>query len=118
MPYILPQEHGNHTATRWLALSDGHLGVLMQPYGEPGEFSVSHFRAGDLYRARHTVELVASAETFVCLDHFNRGLGTGACGPDTRPEHLLGAGRHQFAWQITPYRCADTDPATLARNPG
>jgi beta-galactosidase len=118
IPYVLPQAHGNHTATRWLALDDAHVGVVMQPLGQPGEFSVSHFHASDLFRARHTADLVPRAETFVCLDHFNRGVGTGACGPDTRPEHRLGAGRHQFGWQITPYRCEDIDPGMLARNFG
>jgi beta-galactosidase len=116
VPYVVPQEHGNHTATRWLALEDGHVGILMQPLAKPSEFSVSHFHASDLFQARHTADLVPRAETFVCLDHFNRGVGTGACGPDTRPEHTLGVGRHQFGWQVTPYRCEDIDPGMLARN--
>lgn len=114
VPYVTPQEHGNHTDVRWLALTDGTLGLLMQP-DAPSQFSVSHFTADDLYAARHTVDLVRRDEIDVHLDHLNRGIGTGACGPDTLPQYRIGAGTYRFAWRLRGYRCAERQPDELAR---
>jgi len=114
VPYVTPQEHGNHTDVRWLALTDGTLGLLFQP-DEPAQFSVSHFTAGDLYAARHTVDLTRRDDIDVHLDHLNRGVGTGACGPDTLPQYRIGAGTYRFAWRMRAYRCAERQPDELAR---
>ena len=114
VPYILPQEHGNHTDVRWLALDDGRIGLLCRPAG-PGEFSVSRFRHEDLYRARHTCELCPRDEIRLNLDYKNRGVGTGACGPDTLPVYRIAAGEHTFGWCLRAYGCAEDDPAALAR---
>ena len=56
VPYVTPQEHGNHTDVRWFALADANAGLLFQP-DEPAQFSVSHFTMDDMYAARHTVDL-------------------------------------------------------------
>ena len=114
VPYVTPQEHGNHTDVRWLALTDGVLGLLFQP-DAAAQFSVSHFTADDLYAARHTVDLTRRDEIDVHLDHLNRGVGTGACGPDTLPQYRIGPGVHRFAWRIRGYRCAERQPDELAR---
>ena len=50
VPYVTPQEHGNHTAVRWFALDDGVTGLLLQPHAL-AQFSVSHFTADDMYAA-------------------------------------------------------------------
>ena len=48
VPYVMPQEHGGHTDTRWFALHDG-AGHGLQIIGEtPFHFSASHFSAADL----------------------------------------------------------------------
>ena len=85
VPYVVPQEHGHHTETRWLSLAteDG-VGVLVagaKPFG----FSASQYRAEDLSAALHTPDLVARGETELHLDAAHRGLGTASCGPDTLP---------------------------------
>ncbi len=114
VPYVTPQEHGNHTDVRWFALADEMVGLLFQP-DEPAQFSVSHFTIADLYSARHSVDLVRRDEIDVHLDYRNRGLGTGACGPDTLPQYCIGAGRYQFAWRLRAYRCDAAQPESLAR---
>ncbi len=103
VPYVTPQEHGNHTDVRWFALADDAVGVLFQP-DEPAQFSVSHFTTDDLYAARHTVDLMRSDAIDVHLDYRNRGVGTGACGPDTLPQYCIGAGAYRFAWRLRAYR--------------
>ena len=99
VPYILPQEHGNHTDVRWLSLGDGTRAGLRVRAGDGSgtlEFSVSHFTAADLFAARHTCDLKPRPEVFLNLDCRQRGLGTASCGPDTLERYRIGAGRYRF----------------------
>jgi len=114
VPYVVPQEHGNHTDVRWLALHDGEMGLLFQPL-TPAQFSVSHFTDEDMFKARHTVDLTRRETIEVHLDHKNRGVGTGACGPDTLPQYRIGGGRYRFEWRLRGYRSCEWQPDALAR---
>ena len=105
VPYVMPQEHGNHTDVRWVAVSNGEAGVRVEaqkPKG-PLEFSASHFTAQDLYAAFHTYDLKPRPETFLNLDLQQRGLGTQTCGPDTLPQYKIKPGRHQWTYRLTPW---------------
>lgn len=99
IPYIVPQEHGNHTDVRWLSLDNGHLSMRIQALG-PMEFTASHFTAGDLFSASHTHELQPRRETFLSLDYRQRGLGTGSCGSDTEEPCRIPSGRHIWNYLI------------------
>jgi beta-galactosidase len=105
VPYIMPQEHGNHTDTRWVEVRDsgaGKTGPGIRISGEPLlNFSASHFTADDLYKAIHTIDLVPRAETILNLDLAQRGVGSGSCGPDTLPQYLLSGREHRFAYRIS-----------------
>ncbi|SDT89701.1 beta-galactosidase [Verrucomicrobium sp. GAS474] len=100
VPYVMPQEHGNHTDVRWLTLGNrnGALLAVEAAPGGPLEFSASHYTAHDLYAALHTHELEAKArpETILNLDFKQRGLGTQSCGPETLPQYQIGTGT--FRW--------------------
>jgi beta-galactosidase len=102
VPYIVPQEHGNHCDVRWLTLRD-ERGPGVRVAALPGstlQFSASHFTAADLTAASHTHQLSPHPEVFLNLDCFQRGLGTASCGPDTLPQYELGAGRYELAFAI------------------
>ena len=103
VPYIMPQEHGNKTDVRWLALiSAAGLGLKFtaQPLMEA---SVSHFTANDLYQALHTHELTPRPEVFVNLDTAQAGLGNASCGPETLPQYRLGSGTYRFDFWLQPF---------------
>ena len=69
---------------------------------EPFSFSASHFTADDLHGAATTADLHPRPEVVVHLDVAQRGLGTGACGPDTLPEYRVGGGTYRWRWTLTP----------------
>jgi beta-galactosidase len=102
VPYIMPQEHGNHTDVRWVSLDDGEAGVLVTARGLM-EFTASHFTAHDLYAAMHTYDLKPRAETILSLDYRQRGLGTASCGPDTLEPYKIKAGKYRFAFEVRPF---------------
>lgn len=115
VPYIVPQENGNKTDTRWLILENGSGCGLAVTNMEGMEFSVSHFKAEDLYRASHTYELSPRKQIYLNLDMKQRGLGTGACGPDTLDEYKIGSGIHRFDFRIRPFDKFKGDFSKLAR---
>ena len=103
VPYIMPQEHGNHTDVRWLALDDGRTGLRVRAAGGGTlAFSASHYTAHDLYAARHTSDLAPRAETILNLDCRQRGLGTGSCGPDTLARYRIAPGRYAWSYVLEP----------------
>lgn len=100
VPYIMPQEHGHHTDTRWLLLKD-KSGNGFKVKGYPSfEFNTSHFTDNDLYSARHTIDLQPRPETFVSIDAGMRGLGTASCGPDTLARYRLLKSRYEFTYSL------------------
>ena len=101
VPYIVPQERGNHTNVRWLSLDGGGVGLRVEAEG-PLEFSASHFTAQDLYAALHTYDLKPRPEVILNLDLQQRGLGTASCGPDTLPPYQIAPGRHEWNYTLRP----------------
>ncbi len=113
VPYIMPQECGNHTEVRWAAIDNGKAGLLAMAPGRL-ECSAHHFTPTDLLNAFHTNELKNRQETFFYLDLAQRGLGTATCGEDTLPQYRIHAGIHRFNFVLLPFAPAD-DPGELAR---
>ena len=102
VPYLLPQEHGAHQGVRRFTLTDAEGRGFAVSAEEPFSFSASHFSAEDLGTAATTADLHPRAEVVVHLDVGMRGLGTGACGPDTLPEYRVGGGTYRWRWTLTP----------------
>ncbi len=115
VPYVMPQANGNRCDVRWLALErEGGPGLLFASAAEPFEFEASHHTQAGLAAARHEDELVARPETWLHLDARQRGVGTGACGPDTLPAYRVGPGVHRLALRLRSYAPEREDPGRLA----
>lgn len=107
IPYIFPQEHGNHTEVRWASLTDRRgLGLLV--LGEPLiNVSALHFTPHDLDEARHTYELVAREEVILNLDLAQHGLGSNSCGPVPLEKYWLKPARFEFSVRLVPFNRAE-----------
>ncbi|MGC0272984.1 glycoside hydrolase family 2 TIM barrel-domain containing protein [Pseudactinotalea sp. Z1739] len=84
-PYVHPQENGNLTDVRELALgSEGGAGLRIRAAGgSPGfNATVRPWTAEALTAAAHTQELVPDEVSWLTLDASVNGIGTAACGPD------------------------------------
>ena len=112
VPYVLPQEYGNRTDLRWLAVEGSDAGLV---FVVACEGSASHFTPADLFAAKHTTDLTPRAETWVNLDIRQRGLGTASCGPDTLDRYKIGGGVHVLTYEMRPYAAGD-DPGVVARS--
>ena len=101
VPYILPQEHGNHTDVRALTLDNGDVAVEFRAASGPMEAKASHFTPHDLLPAMHTFDLTPRPETWVTLNAKQRGLGTASCGPDTLDQYKIWPGEYRLELLIS-----------------
>ena len=83
--YIVPQEHGNHIATKLLSMTGG----LSFESACDFEFNVSHYCAKALMEAMHTDELSKEDATIIRIDYKNSGLGSASCGPELLEKYRL-----------------------------
>lgn len=113
VPYVVPQEHGSHFETSWLSLATEDRAALWISAEAPFSFSASHFSAEDLTAARNTAELVPREEVHVHVDAALRGIGTGACGPDTLARYRVAGGTHRFTWWLWAFDPSQADPGRL-----
>jgi len=100
VPYVRPQSQGNRVGMRWLALREPGGGGLVIAAERPLEWTASPFAEEALEAAAHLAELESDGMLHLQLDAGQRGVGTGACGPDTLPAYRVGAGRHRFAYTL------------------
>ena len=118
-PYVSPQEYGNRTDTRWLAVCDGEgRGLLVS--GDPAfEFSAHPYWPEDLTQesrgSKHPPAV--RKRDFVCLtlDHGQMGVGgDDSWGARVHPEYTLPAKEYAFKLRLVPLAPGD-DPGAAAR---
>jgi len=115
VPYIRPQEHGNHTDVKWLAVYDAMgRGLLFKTDGV-FECSASHFTAKDVDDAKHTCDLVKRDETIVRIDYKVGGIGSGSCGPYTAEKYKLLDKKIQYGFSVMPMLAENIPPVELAK---
>ncbi len=94
--YIVPQEHGNHTRTKWLKMDCG-----IEFIGQPEfEFNVSEYTSAALTEATHIDELKKNGLTNVRIDYKVSGLGSNSCGPELLENYRLKKGKIGFCFII------------------
>lgn len=114
VPYILPQEHGNLTDVRWLALRAGDGTGLLVSASSPLQCKASHYGDETLSEARHTTDLVRDEAVALSIDVGQRGLGGASCGPDTLAGYRLHSGRYDARYRLIPLSAGD-DPGRIHR---
>ncbi len=96
VPYVRPQEHGNHFGVKLLKIGE------LQFEGDAFECNVSKYSTAALTAAEHTDELVADGLTHVRVDYKNSGIGSNSCGPQLDPKYRLDEKEIRFAVSFSP----------------
>lgn len=97
VPYVNPQEHGNHIAVKSLK-----IGALEFVGRDSFECCVSQYSAHDLYKAKHTDELTPDGKTHVRIDYRVSGIGSNSCGPELDPKYRVKEKEISFGFSIKP----------------
>ncbi|MBR2876975.1 MAG: hypothetical protein IKC01_07545 [Clostridia bacterium] len=88
-PYIRPQDNSNHCDTKYVKLrSDKGEEVLIYSDRE-FTFNIHNYSQETLLKGNHREDVVNENTTFVTLDGFTRGTGSGSCGPETLPQYTI-----------------------------
>ncbi len=112
-PYVMPQENGNRTDVRWVALTDPDGFGLLATGDAAFEFSAARFTAEDLTAARHVHEVPRRDAITWNLDHRQTGLGGNSCGPGTLPQYRIPPVPARFIFRLCPLQ-GETTPEDLA----
>ncbi len=115
VPYIYPQENGNKTDVRWVALHSKDGRGLLASGSALLEASAHYFTAADLTIARHTCDLKKRDFVTLHLDYRQTGLGGASCGPDTLPQYQLLPERARFSLLLRPVAGLAKEPAESMR---
>ena len=85
-PNIRPQESGNRCDCTWAAISDGNVSVRFEAVDGPFELGIKPYSDKALLKMRHREDEVRTG-TYVTIQAFQQGIGTGSCGPRIAPEY-------------------------------
>ena len=104
VPYVHPQASGNRTGVRWLRFLDADGRTLHSIDELDGlDVTISRWTQEEVADATHLEDLPPLAdrdECFVWLDARHRGVGSGAVGPDTAPQHRIGPGTYRWSYRL------------------
>jgi beta-galactosidase len=115
VPYIVPEENGNKTEVRWVALTDRD-GVGLLASGDRWlEVSAHHYTTEDLTRATHTYELERREEITLNLDYAQSGLGSASCGPGRLDKYQLKPEEVRYSVRLRPFSSAVDSPMALSK---
>lgn len=88
--YLIPQECGNKTDTRWFTICDKHNKGLKISSKKPFEFSALPYSMHELENASHMYELGRSNSTVLNINKFQMGIGgDDSWGAETHREYLI-----------------------------
>lgn len=104
VPYIKPQEHGNHTQVKALLLQGG----LEISADETMDINVSDYSFEELQKANHAYELTKSDNIHVRVDYKNSGIGSGSCGAELAEAYRFSEKDIQFGITINAVRGASS----------
>ena len=89
-PNIRPQESGNRCDCTCVSLSDGKRKVTFEAVDAPFELAVKPYSDKELCGMKHRKDEIRTG-TYVTIQAFQQGIGTGACGPNIMPEFRFSA---------------------------
>ena len=97
VPYVRPQEHGNHVDVRMLS-----IGRMLFESDNAFSCNVSAFRTEAIDKAEHTDELFSDGNTHLRVDYKVSGIGSASCGPELLEQYRLSERRIAFDFMISP----------------
>ena len=103
-PYLVPQEFGLRSDCGWFDCVDTASGrhVLIEAL-DPAtlHMSATNYTDEALTAAANVADLTPGGPLTVHIDVAHRGLGTASCGPDVRPDYLIGSGEFRFSYRLS-----------------
>ena len=97
VPYVRPQEHGNHVDVRLL-----EIGKMRFESCDAFSCNVSSYSVAAIDKAEHTDELISDDRTHLRIDYRVSGIGSASCGPELAEKYRLSEKNITFEFTISP----------------
>ncbi len=115
VPYVYPQENGNRTDIRWLALSNHYGAGILATADHLFNFTAHNFSCEDLEKAQHIDEVKMRDEITLNLDYKHMGIGSASCGPDRLEKYQLKAEEFNFSICLKAFSQKIVSPKILSK---
>ncbi len=111
-PYVKPQENGNRTEVRWMALSvvNKQKGLLIVQDSKPLSMSIWPYTQDNLKTAIHTFDLKDPGFLTVNIDLIQMGVGgNDSWSPVAQPleQYQIKSGEYQYSFYLVPFSGAN-----------
>jgi beta-galactosidase len=119
VPYVAPQEYGNRSDTRWVAVRDKEgIGLLIVGQPRLGFSALPHWPEDltlESRGAKHPADIIKRDFTCLALDQAQMGVGgDDSWGAPVHPEYTLPAKSCSYSFRVRPLG-HDDDPSALAK---
>ena len=113
--HVVPQDNGNHSDTRWLALTSDKSKVgLFVKMQEPFNFSIYNYDDDNLTAARRINQLNPTDFLTVNVDYKQAPIGTATCGPGVDEKYVLSNQVYEYTVMLRAFD-KSRDPIELTR---
>ncbi|MDP1795171.1 MAG: hypothetical protein Q8K63_13630, partial [Acidimicrobiales bacterium] len=101
VPYVHPHSSGNRTGVHWARFLDASGEPLLVIDRMDGlNLNVARYTDEQLDAVAHLDELPPSDDCYVWISVRERGVGSGACGPDVSAAHRIGPGTYSWSYRL------------------
>ncbi len=106
VPYIRPQDNGNHGEVRFVRFTDNEgKGIEFKCRGNYFSFSAHNYSEKTLRKAKHLEDLKDDGILSFNIDGFMRGTGSNSCGQDTLRKYRVTLKKElEFSFYMRPVR--------------
>ena len=102
VPYLKPQEHGNHCGVKFVGISDLIGNAMYVKSDKNFEMQVSHYKSEKLELTKHNSELVEDDKTYIRIDYKVAGLGSASCVVDLQDKYRVMDKKVKYEFWLLP----------------
>ena len=114
--HVVPQDNGNHSETRWLALTNDKSNVgLFVTMPEPFNFSIYNYDDDNLTAARRINQLEPKEFLTVNIDYKQAPIGTATCGPGVDEKYVIRNQVYEYSVLFRAFDRKNENPFVLSR---
>ena len=104
-----PQDNGNHSETRWVAMSDVKGMGLFVTSDELFNFSIYQYSDKNLSVAERINQMELADYWTFNIDHRQAPLGTATCGPGSLEKYLINDDIYEYTIRIRPFNTKNNE---------
>jgi hypothetical protein len=104
-----PQDNGNHSETRWVAMSDAKGQGLFVTSDELFNFSIYQYSDENLSVAERINQMETADYWTFNIDHRQAPIGTATCGPGSLEKYLINDDIYEYTIRIRPFNAINKE---------